>query len=175
MLIAIGRPGLASAAATTLSPVKRAGDEEHPSEGVESPVVDVAAFEGEGPVWGTASEDLNATLLVWPAGDGTPSHVNDERDVLVVVLAGSATVTIDDRGRNSSGAGSPDREGPRASDHSPHRRGPLPLGPSPPRAPPDLPSPSAHALLRWRGLTRRLLGASRVPATRSLLARRRSD
>jgi quercetin dioxygenase-like cupin family protein len=51
---------------------------------------------GSGPVWGMASEELNATLLAWPAGEGSPEHVNAERDVLVVVLAGSATVRVDD-------------------------------------------------------------------------------
>lgn len=48
-----------------------------------------------GPVWGAASEDLNATLLEWPAGAGPPEHVNDWRDVLYVVVAGSATLTVD--------------------------------------------------------------------------------
>lgn len=48
-----------------------------------------------GPVWGEASEDLNATLLAWRAGSGPPEHVNHERDVLVFVDAGSATVTVD--------------------------------------------------------------------------------
>ncbi len=48
-----------------------------------------------GPVWGLASDDLNATLLEWPAGAGTPEHVNDERDVLVFVAEGSATVAVD--------------------------------------------------------------------------------
>jgi quercetin dioxygenase-like cupin family protein len=48
-----------------------------------------------GPVWGQASEDLNATLLVWDAGEGPAEHVNDERDVLVFVVDGSATITID--------------------------------------------------------------------------------
>jgi quercetin dioxygenase-like cupin family protein len=66
--------------------------------------VDLHAASGVGPVWGAASEDLNATLLVWQAGGGTPEHVNDERDVLVVVLAGSAVVSV--RGRTESvGAG----------------------------------------------------------------------
>jgi len=41
-------------------------------------------LQGSGPVWGTASEDLNATLLSWQAGGGPPEHVNEERDVLVV-------------------------------------------------------------------------------------------
>jgi quercetin dioxygenase-like cupin family protein len=48
-----------------------------------------------GPLWGLASDDLNATLLEWPAGAGTPEHVNDERDVLVFVAEGSATVAVD--------------------------------------------------------------------------------
>lgn len=47
-----------------------------------------------GPVWGAASTDLNATLLEWPPGEGPPEHVNEERDVLVVVVAGSATLTV---------------------------------------------------------------------------------
>jgi quercetin dioxygenase-like cupin family protein len=48
-----------------------------------------------GPVWGAASEDLNATLLEWPPGEGPPEQVNEERDILVVVLAGSATLTVE--------------------------------------------------------------------------------
>jgi quercetin dioxygenase-like cupin family protein len=47
-----------------------------------------------GPVWGTETEDLNATLLAWGPGEGSREHVNTERDVLLVVVAGSATVTI---------------------------------------------------------------------------------
>jgi len=54
----------------------------------------VAAAAG-GPVWGAASADLNATLLEWPPGQGPAEHVNEERDVLYVVLAGSATLTVD--------------------------------------------------------------------------------
>jgi quercetin dioxygenase-like cupin family protein len=53
-----------------------------------------------GPVWGQASDDLNATLLAWGAGDGPAEHVNDERDVLVFVVDGSATVTVDDEVRD---------------------------------------------------------------------------
>jgi quercetin dioxygenase-like cupin family protein len=52
-------------------------------------------LEGRGPVWGAESEDLNATLLVWSAGDGPPEHVNDERDVLIFIVNGAATVTVD--------------------------------------------------------------------------------
>ncbi|MDP1846818.1 MAG: hypothetical protein Q8K79_03415 [Solirubrobacteraceae bacterium] len=57
--------------------------------------VDLAAGEGSGPLWGMASDDLNATLLAWPAGEGVAEHVNAELDVLVVVLEGSAAVMID--------------------------------------------------------------------------------
>jgi quercetin dioxygenase-like cupin family protein len=46
-------------------------------------------------VWGAASADLNATLLEWPAGEGPAEHVNSERDVLYVVLDGSAMLTVD--------------------------------------------------------------------------------
>ncbi len=55
-----------------------------------------ATHEGSGPVWATESEELNATLLYWRAGEGPPEHINDERDVLVVVLAGSAIVSTDE-------------------------------------------------------------------------------
>jgi len=59
-------------------------------------VVDLNAIAGRGPAWGAASEELNATLLVWRAGEGQPAHVNAERDVAIVGLAGSATLVVDD-------------------------------------------------------------------------------
>ncbi len=43
---------------------------------------------------GVASEELNATIMDWPPGHATPEHVNDERDVLLVVLRGSAVVHV---------------------------------------------------------------------------------
>ena len=43
---------------------------------------------------GIASEELNATISDWPAGSASPLHVNAERDVLVVVLQGSAVVEV---------------------------------------------------------------------------------
>lgn len=58
-------------------------------------IVDLTALEGRGPAWGTASEELNATLLVWRPGEGQPEHVNAERDVAVVAIAGSGTLTVD--------------------------------------------------------------------------------
>ena len=38
---------------------------------------------------------MNATLLEWSAGAGPPDHVNDERDVLVFVVDGSAKLAVD--------------------------------------------------------------------------------
>jgi hemerythrin-like domain-containing protein len=57
-------------------------------------VVDLLAPLGRGPSWSIDTDDLNATLLVWDSGEGSPEHVNAELDVLILVLAGSATVTI---------------------------------------------------------------------------------
>jgi quercetin dioxygenase-like cupin family protein len=48
-----------------------------------------------GLTWGAASADLNATMLEWPAGEGPPEHVNEERDVLYVVLSGSAQLMVE--------------------------------------------------------------------------------
>jgi quercetin dioxygenase-like cupin family protein len=45
------------------------------------------------------SDELNVTSLSWTAGTGPPEHVNEERDVLVVVLDGSATLSIDGQER----------------------------------------------------------------------------
>jgi quercetin dioxygenase-like cupin family protein len=71
---------------------------ERPADHVEpSQPVDLDGPEGHGPLWGLASEDLNATLLCWSGGDGVAEHVNTERDVLVVVIDGSGTLWIDAR------------------------------------------------------------------------------
>ena len=58
-------------------------------------LVDLTAIAGRGPAWGMESEDLNATLLVWREGEGQPAHVNAERDVAIVALAGSGTLVVD--------------------------------------------------------------------------------
>jgi mannose-6-phosphate isomerase-like protein (cupin superfamily) len=58
-------------------------------------VVDLLSLSGRGPAWGTATEDLNATLLVWREGEGQPEHVNAERDVAIVALAGAGTLVVD--------------------------------------------------------------------------------
>jgi quercetin dioxygenase-like cupin family protein len=54
-----------------------------------------AATGTSGPIWGQASDDLNATLLAWSPGGGPAEHVNDQRDVLVFVVDGSVTLAID--------------------------------------------------------------------------------
>jgi quercetin dioxygenase-like cupin family protein len=53
-----------------------------------------------GVVWGAASDDLNVTLLAWPPGEGPGEQVNDERDVLVFVADGSATLDVDGQERS---------------------------------------------------------------------------
>jgi len=55
-------------------------------------------------VWGTATEDLNATILEWRAGGGPPEHVNAERDVVVAVLDGTLEAEVDGE-RRTLGAG----------------------------------------------------------------------
>jgi len=59
-------------------------------------VIDLALpIRGRGPQWGMQSRELNATLLAWPEGTGFGAHRNDERDVLMVVLEGSAELALD--------------------------------------------------------------------------------
>lgn len=57
--------------------------------------VDLLEKHGCGPLWGIASTDLNATLLVWPAGHEVVEHTNAERDVLLVILAGGGVAVVD--------------------------------------------------------------------------------
>jgi hypothetical protein len=40
-------------------------------------------------VWGAASEDLDATILVWPSGEGPGEHVNESRDEAAIVPKGA--------------------------------------------------------------------------------------
>jgi len=63
------------------------------------PVVDLAAGDGHGPLWGVAADDLNATLLAWDPGEGPAEHANEHRDVLYVVVAGGGTLTLDGEAR----------------------------------------------------------------------------
>ena len=45
--------------------------------------------------WAFAGEDLNANVVVLGVGAAIAEHRNTEVDVLVVVLAGSGTLTVD--------------------------------------------------------------------------------
>jgi quercetin dioxygenase-like cupin family protein len=47
-----------------------------------------------GPVWTTASEDLNVNLVVVRAGEGIAEHVNTELDVLIVGISGEGIVNV---------------------------------------------------------------------------------
>jgi DNA-binding transcriptional ArsR family regulator len=58
-----------------------------------SATADLNAREATGPLWGAETEDPR--WLAWPPGAGPSEHVNEERDVLLLVLAGSATVMVD--------------------------------------------------------------------------------
>lgn len=44
---------------------------------------------------GAESEDLDVTMLVWPAGKQIERHVNNEVDVAMVFIEGSAVVTVE--------------------------------------------------------------------------------
>ncbi|HET7043990.1 MAG TPA: cupin domain-containing protein [Gaiellaceae bacterium] len=48
-----------------------------------------------GPIWGAESEDLNATVLEWPPGEGPAEHVNESRDVALVVIDGGGELELD--------------------------------------------------------------------------------
>lgn len=65
----------------------------------DDPIVDLAARAGTaaapGAAWTHQSDDLNANLLVFPAGDGVAEHVNAEVDVLLVGVAGEGIVALD--------------------------------------------------------------------------------
>jgi hemerythrin-like domain-containing protein len=59
-------------------------------------VFDLFEALGRGPLWDPAIDgELNATLIAWDAGHGPPEYVNSDLDVLILVLEGSASVTID--------------------------------------------------------------------------------
>src|SRR5215211_6494772 len=68
------------------SPATAAGD-----------VADLLRPKGTGPLWGMASSDFNATLLVWPADHEVAEHTNTELDVLLIVLEGGGTAVIDEQ------------------------------------------------------------------------------
>jgi quercetin dioxygenase-like cupin family protein len=70
-------------------------DVSEPQPPLREEVAVAAPDQSRGAADGSASDELNVTALSWRAGYGPPEHVNEERDVLVVVLDGSATLTIE--------------------------------------------------------------------------------
>jgi mannose-6-phosphate isomerase-like protein (cupin superfamily) len=60
-------------------------------------VVDLLRGTGTGPLWGMASGDLNATLLVWPPGHELVAETNSDLDVLLIVLEGGGIATVDEQ------------------------------------------------------------------------------
>ena len=60
-------------------------------------VLDLLGGTGTGPLWGMASNDLNATLLVWPPGHELVEDTNSELDVFLIVLEGGGVATVDEQ------------------------------------------------------------------------------
>jgi quercetin dioxygenase-like cupin family protein len=60
-------------------------------------VANLLEQQGTGPLRGMASDDLNATLLVWPAGHEVGEHTNTDLDVLLIVLEGEGLALIDEQ------------------------------------------------------------------------------
>ena len=58
--------------------------------------IDLTQPQGDGPVWSIASADLTATLLSWAPGPAIAEHVNEDRDVLLLVIEGHGTATVDE-------------------------------------------------------------------------------
>ena len=58
----------------------------------------LASGSGAGALWTLkGSEDLNANLVRFPAGEGVGEHVNGEVDVLMIGVAGMGHVAVDGR------------------------------------------------------------------------------
>lgn len=53
-----------------------------------------AEGQGSGALWGEESHDLDYTLVAWPLGQGVAKHANNEVDVLMLVLIGTAKVEV---------------------------------------------------------------------------------
>lgn len=61
-----------------------------------SPPVDLATVEGAGGVvWSASPDGVHTNLVVLEPGGAIATHTNDGLDVLVIVLAGEGTATVD--------------------------------------------------------------------------------
>lgn len=50
---------------------------------------------GSGALWAFETDDLDCSLVNWNSGEGVVDHVNSEVDVLIIVLQGDGTLTVD--------------------------------------------------------------------------------
>lgn len=57
----------------------------------------IAGAGHDGPIWSHTSDQFNLNLLLFRRDDGVPAHRNSEVDVLIVVVAGAGTISIDGR------------------------------------------------------------------------------
>ncbi len=48
-----------------------------------------------GALWGTETEDLDATVVRWEESKGVETHTNNEVDVIMVVVSGSGQAVVD--------------------------------------------------------------------------------
>ncbi len=62
----------------------------------------LTALGSQGAVWGTESEDLDATLVRWEEGRGVTAHIGKEVDVVMVVLAGTGIVRVDSESQGAA-------------------------------------------------------------------------
>jgi quercetin dioxygenase-like cupin family protein len=67
------------------------------AEGADAGEVAVLPDAGRAEKWAIAGDDLNTTLVTWDPGKGVAPHRNDERDVLLVAVAGSGELVVDDQ------------------------------------------------------------------------------
>jgi mannose-6-phosphate isomerase-like protein (cupin superfamily) len=67
----------------------------HATSHVETCDIQNLNLHGSGPQWGTASDDLNITLLSWEKGKGVGAHVNNDLDVVIVVVSGEGEMKIE--------------------------------------------------------------------------------
>lgn len=49
----------------------------------------------DGPIWSLNCEQLNVNVIRLSTGEGIPTHVNGELDVLLVVFEGEGELTVD--------------------------------------------------------------------------------
>jgi quercetin dioxygenase-like cupin family protein len=56
----------------------------------------LGATDGHGPIWSRRSTDLDLNVIALTPDHGIERHINPSRDVLLVAIEGTGTITIDD-------------------------------------------------------------------------------